>query len=77
MKKAQFPMDGRIKIQLTGKRNEYVYFELDEIGCQFLMDELSELLNHKKQCVECDPSTGYDRGILTEDSLGFVIFRYT
>ena len=70
-------MNGRIKIQLTGKRDEYVYFELDEIGCQFLIDELNALLNHKKQCVEYDPSTGYDCGILTEDSPGFVIFRYT
>lgn len=66
--------EGRINIQFLEKKKT-IYLELDKIGCEFLINELTDLLNGEGDFVDYDPSTGYDCGLLTKDSLGLMIVR--
>ena len=49
-----------------------VQIEVDKKGCEFLIEELTDLLNNNKNIVEYDSDTGYNCGILTKESLGVI-----
>ena len=64
--------EGRIFINLTPNKKS-VQIEVDKKGCEFLIEELTDLLNNNKNIVEYDSDTGYNCGILTKESLGIII----
>lgn len=65
---------GRIDLELTPDKKA-VYIELDEESCKFLMQELNRLYNDKEEIIEYEARTGFAIGVLTENSLGFILRR--
>ncbi|MCI8612635.1 MAG: hypothetical protein HFE48_02910 [Clostridia bacterium] len=64
--------NGRMLIELT-PNNKSVYIELDKESCEFLIEELKNMLDKKEKFIEYDSETGYDCEILQKGSLGFII----
>lgn len=64
--------NGRIHIEYLDKHT--VQVELDDDGCKFLIEVLTEFLNDPKMHhVNYDSDTGYSCGFMTKNSLGLII----
>lgn len=66
--------EGRILITLTPNQKS-IQIDLDEIGCEFLIEELTNLLQKTKNIIDYDANTGYACGLMTKNSLGIIITR--
>lgn len=64
--------DGKIFIDYINKNT--VYIELDDKGCKYLIDILSDMLNNKKvHHIDLEASTMYSLGVFAENSLSLMI----
>ena len=65
-------LEGRILIEYLDKHR--VQIELDDAGCKFLIEVLTEFLNDPEMHhADYDADTGYSCGFMAKNSLGLII----
>lgn len=64
--------DGKIHIECLDKN--IVHIELDDKGCRYLIEILTDIINNPNiHHIDLEPNMMYDLGVFTKDSLGLMI----